>query len=285
MRKFSLLLSQYPHYPYDTQKLKKTHMLKKLYQHRRYILENAWTDIRYRYAGTGLGIFWNIFNPLLEVAIYTFVFSQIINLRSGGDRGTAYVLFLCAGLFPWFSFSETLMQGSNAFQENASYLRRLPIHPAVFVTKYAVTSCINLLIYMVLLFLLAVFMDISPHWTQLLVMPLGLLLQAMAFGLTLILANIRFLISDVKEVMGAVIHLWRWLLPIVYTEDIIPVKFLSLFRLNPPYYFIQSFRMVFLDHQVPEIKAWLTMLAWAAFFIALGGFVSEKLSSDVRDNL
>lgn len=260
-------------------------MLKKLYLHRRYILENAWNDIRYRYAGTGLGIFWNIFNPLLEVAIYTFVFSQIISLRSGGNRGTAYVLFLCAGLFPWFSFSETLMQGSNAFQENAAYLRRLPIYPAVFVTKYAVISFINLMIYMVLLFLLAVFMGISPHWTQLLVIPLGLMLQTLAFGLTLILAHVRFLIPDVKEVMGAVIHLWRWVLPIVYTEDIIPLKLLPLFRFDPPYYFIQSFRMVFLDHQVPDLKAWLTMLVWALVFIMLGGYVSSKLSSDVRDNL
>lgn len=260
-------------------------MLKNLYKHRRYILENAWADIRYRYAGTGLGVFWNIFNPLLEVAIYTFVFSQIISLRSGGDRGTAYVLFLCAGLFPWFSFSETIMRGSNAFQENANYLRRLAIYPAVFVTKYSITSFINLLIYLALLFLLAIFMGVSPHWTQLLVIPLGLMLQAMALGLTLIFANVRFLIPDVKEIMGALIHLWRWVLPIVYTEDIIPDKFITLFRINPPYYFIQSFRMVFLDHQVPEIKAWLTMLSWTILFGILGSYVSQKLSSDVRDNL
>ena len=177
-------------------------MLKSLYKHRGYILENAWNDIRYRYAGTGLGAFWNIFNPLLEVAIYTFVFSQILALRSGGTRGTAYVLFLCAGLFPWLSFSDTVLRGSNAFQENAGSLRRLPILPAVFVAKYSISSFINLLIYMALLFPLTVVMGISPHWTQLLVFPLSLMLQALAFGLTLIFANVRFLIPDTKEDSG-----------------------------------------------------------------------------------
>ena len=260
-------------------------MLKSLYEHRSYILENAWNDIRYRYAGTGLGALWNILNPLLEVAIYTFVFSQILALRSGDSRGTAYVLFLCTGLFPWLSFSDTILRGSNAFRENANSLRRLPILPAVFVTKYAVSAFINLLIYMALLFPLSIGLGISPHWTQLLVIPLNLMLQAMAFGLTLIFANVRFLIPDMKEIMGALIHIWRWMLPIIYSEEIIPEKYLTLFRIDPPYYFIQSFRAVFLEHQVPSIGAWMTMLGWIVFFGILGNFVSRKLYSDVRDNL
>ncbi|MHC5823386.1 MAG: ABC transporter permease, partial [Nostoc sp.] len=64
-----------------------------LYKYRRYIFYNAWYELRYRYAGTGIGIFWNIINPLCEILIYTVVFSLLL---SRGVRGSSYALYLMA---------------------------------------------------------------------------------------------------------------------------------------------------------------------------------------------
>src|SRR5687767_5171816 len=115
-------------------------MLNHFYQYRRYIWQNARDELRYRYAGASLGIFWHLIHPLLQVLIYTFVFTQVVIIQPEDQQDAPFVLYLCAGLFPWLAFSETLLQGSNAFLENAVYLKRLPIPAEVFLAKNVLIS-------------------------------------------------------------------------------------------------------------------------------------------------
>src|SRR5687768_3371525 len=110
-------------------------MFKHLYHYRRYIWRTAWNDLRYRYAGAALGVFWNFIHPLLELAIYAVVFTQLMAVRSTELQPQLFVLYLFLGLFPWISFAEAVVSGSNVLLENALYLRRLAIPAEIFVAK------------------------------------------------------------------------------------------------------------------------------------------------------
>src|SRR5262249_29342336 len=101
-------------------------MIVNLWRYRGFIVRNALSDVRHRYAGSAAGVAWNVINPLAQILIYSLVFSQIMAVRMpGGGTGTAFALYLCAGLLAWAAFSEVLLRGSNAFIQNPPYVNKL----------------------------------------------------------------------------------------------------------------------------------------------------------------
>ena len=127
-------------------------MIVNLWRYRRFIVRNALNDARHRYAGSAVGVAWNVINPLAQILIYSVVFSQIMAVRvPGAGTGAGFALYLCAGLLPWAAFSECILRGANAFIENAPYLKKLPIPEQVFVAQNAVAATLFLGISMTLL--------------------------------------------------------------------------------------------------------------------------------------
>lgn len=257
-------------------------LLNNLYKYRRYIWYNAWYELRYRYAGTGIGILWNIINPLCEILIYTIVFSLLL---SRGVPGKSYALYLMTGLLPWRTFSEAIFQGSNAFIQNSIYLRRLAIPSEVFVAKVALTSLFLLFIYLGLILPVSVLLGGHLGLGILFLPVIALLLQGLSFGMGLILASLQTLFPDIKQILQFIIPLWSWIMPIFYPETIIPPNILPWLYFNPPYAFIESIRHLILENKIPGLHIWLIMVVWLSLFLWLGANVNHKLQNEVRDTL
>jgi ABC-type polysaccharide/polyol phosphate export permease len=260
-------------------------MLRNLYIHRRYLFGSFWTDFRFRYAGTALGVFWFIVNPLLEATIYSVVFTYLIGLRSQGTREVSYTVFLLIGLMPWLSFSTMLTRGSNALNSASIFIRRLSIPTDIFVAKEALISMFSLFIYIVILIPISLLFGNPLSWNLLILPILIFLFIALGFGFSLTLAHLRVFFPDIGEVLGVLAQLWRWTLPINYSIDILPDWLQTIFKYNPPFYFITSFRDVFLERRLPSLEAWLYMVGWILFFGGLGSFVAHRLGAEVKDQM
>ena len=132
-------------------------MIVNLWHYRRFIARNALSDVRHRYAGSAMGVAWNVLNPLAQILIYSLVFSHVMASRvPGAGSGAAFALYLCAGLLPWAAFSDCVLRGANAFIENAPYLKKLPIPEQVFVAQNAAAATVFLGISMALLLVVTV---------------------------------------------------------------------------------------------------------------------------------
>ncbi len=259
-------------------------MFKNIYTYRHYLLGSFWSELRYRYAGTALGFFWFIINPMLEVLIYAVVFTQLVSIRSGG-QGVSYTLYLVSGLFPWLVFAQFLQRGSNAIASNALYMRRSLIPSEIFVFKEFLISLFTLVIYLILLVPISIIVQ-NPITLSALLMPfLATLLLLLGYGMALALANLRVLFPDMKEIISFILQLWRWTLPIIYSDENFPDTLQKIMRINPPYYFIQSFRTVLIEHIAPANTAWLIMFFWIALSIGIGSKISSWLRSEVKDLL
>lgn len=244
-----------------------------------------WAEFRYRYAGTTLGIFWFIIDPLLDAIIYTVVFSQLIGLRSGGGRGVEYAIFLIAALFPWLTFSRIINQGSNSLNTGALYLRRLAIPPAIFIAKDTLVSLLSLFIYMVILIPINLVMGNALSWNLLLIPPLVVLFTLLGFGISLILGHLRVLFPDIGEILPALTQLWRWTLPINYSYDILPDWLREIMQFNPPYLFVKSFRDIIVERVAPLPITWIYMIAWVVLFFVIGSAVARLLESEIKDQM
>jgi len=257
-----------------------------LYRYRQYILQNAWHDLRIRYAGSGMGIVWNVLLPLLEVIIFTTVFSQIMSMRGSDFRASyGYILYLCSGLFPWFTFAGTVTRGGQSFHSNARYLTKLPIPEEIFVAKFTVVETFILVIYLVLLVVVGPILGQPLGWANLLLPVVGILFQLLGFGLALLLSSLTIFFRDISHVLSIIMRLWLWLTPIIYLESMLSPRVLAVFRWNPAFFYVKSFRELFLENQIPTWTTWSIMVAWAAGFILLGYFVLQKLRPEIRDVL
>ena len=255
-------------------------LLHKLYTHRHYIAYNAWYELRFRYAGTGIGIFWNLIHPLAEIIIYTIVFSLLI---SQGVREESYALYLTSGLLPWRTFADAIFQGSNAFSQNATYLKRLAIPTEIFVAKVALTSLFLLGLYLIFMIPLSFLFGGQLGFSIILLPILAILLHGFALGIELVLANLQVLFPDVRQILQFLVPLWSWTMPIIYPEQVIPSNLKLFLYFNPPYPFLESIRNIILYNRFPSILVWIIMGLWTLLFLSLGSWVNYKLKDEVRD--
>ena len=83
--------------------------IKELYEYREMIISLVRKDLRGRYKGSVLGFLWTFINPLLQLIVYTIVFSIIMNANY-----EQYYLFLFVALVPWMFFSSSVTDGAGS---------------------------------------------------------------------------------------------------------------------------------------------------------------------------
>ena len=74
-------------------------ILKEIYNYRQMIYSLVNKELKVRYKGSILGFFWTFLNPLLQLIVYTIVFSVI--LKSSIKN---FHIDLFVGLVPWIFF-------------------------------------------------------------------------------------------------------------------------------------------------------------------------------------
>jgi lipopolysaccharide transport system permease protein len=261
-------------------------LLKSLFKYRQFIWQHAQMDLRHRYAGTGMGVAWNVIHPLGVIAIYSVVFSTIMNPHLPNRTGRlAYTIYLCSGLFPWLAFSDCVLRGCNSFITNANYLKKLPIPEPVFVAQNAVASTMSLMVNFVLLLVLAVSLGFFPTWEWLL-LPLPLvMLQVSGFGVGLFLGTLNVFFRDVGEWTIIVLQMVMWTMPIVYVEDILPGWMKTILHWHPLMPEISCIHDLFINSQVPGRGTWVAMVAWPVGILIAASLVLHKLRPEIRDVL
>ncbi len=261
-------------------------MIRVLFHHRKYIWQNAWADLRHRYAGSVIGAIWNIAIPLTQIFIFSIVFTKIMTIRIPNlSSPVAFPIYLCCGFFPWIAFSECVVRGAHSFLENAHYLRKMPIPEQVFVAQTALSATMSLFLSLGLLFIIAWTMGISPSWYWSLIPLITILFQGFGFGLGLLFSIFTVFFRDISQVINLIMQMWMWMTPVVYPETILPEKFLLYLKFNPAYPFIHALREVFFYARLPKPWMWWVMVGWSIGLPAIGYLILRKLRPEIRDVL
>lgn len=249
-----------------------------------YIVRNAWDELRHRYAGTALGIVWNVLIPLAQILVYSVVFTQVMVVKLPTELNrNAFVLYLCAGFFPWLAFAECVQRGAQAFIDHANLLKKLAIPEEVFVAQAALSSTFSLMISLGLLLVASIALGLPPRPAWLLVVVLGLLFQSFGFGLGLVFSCFGLFFRDLLQLLPILFQIWMWATPVVYVESILPPQFRSSLAFNPAWPFIHSFHTVLLTGGVPSAADWSAMLGWASGALFLGWAAVHRLRPEIRD--
>ena len=263
-------------------------MVISLYQYRSFIWQRAVADLRHRYAGTSLGVVWNVLHPLAMIAIYSLIFSTLMPSRLPGvSERFGYVLYLCSGFLPWLAFSECLTRGAAAFLDNATYLRKLPMPEQVFVAQTAAAATLGLAISFSLLLAISLALGHQPtrYW---LLLPLPLvLLQTTGFALGLLLGTLNVFFRDVGQLLQIGLQVLFWTVPIVWNpRDLrLPPGILAALHWHPLVPMFDGIRDLFLYDRFPPSGDWALMLAWPAALLLVAYAAFRGLKPEIRDLL
>ncbi len=94
-------------------------VFKRIYDYRELLKNNVKKDIRGRYKKSVLGVLWTFLNPLLQLAVYAFIFPKILKTTQ-----QYYVIFVCVGLIPWTFFTTAISQSTWAILRKCQYCKK-----------------------------------------------------------------------------------------------------------------------------------------------------------------
>ena len=123
--------------------------MRSLLRHRRLIRDFVARDLRARYVGSTMGFFWSVVFPIINLAVFMFVFRLILKARWGDRQGPAEVaLVMLAGIVVWAAFAETLSRSTNTLVDNANLIQKVVFPSEILPVYLAISSLINMLIGM-----------------------------------------------------------------------------------------------------------------------------------------
>jgi lipopolysaccharide transport system permease protein len=249
------------------------------------LLYFARQDLVQRFTGNALGIAWAVLAPLLQLALFAFVFSVIFKARVPGLDGMGYVAFLSLGMWPWFAFAEAVSRGTTALTDNASLLGKVAVPlwslvGARVLTAFGLHGLGFLLVVAVLTFLQP---DVSPRYLPV-ALPawLGMLALACAFALILAICNV--FLRDLQQIVAYVLPAVMFLSPILYSSAMAPEAMGVWFRINPVAGFVDAIRAPLLFQQMDQA---LPMQAFVSTLVllAVAFLLYRRLRASVVDFL
>jgi lipopolysaccharide transport system permease protein len=237
-------------------------------------------DVKLRYKQTVLGVLWVVFQPLVTVVVFTYIFGRLARLPSDG---VPYLVFAFSGLLPWFFFSQAIQRGSNSLVSDARLISKV-YFPRMLVPISSVASvAIDFLVMTALFFVIMAFYQIAPTW-RLASLPLLLcwtFVFSTAIAIWLSAFNVYY--RDFAYILPFLIQVWMYASPIIYSGSIIPDQWKLLYSLNPLAGIIDAFRWCLLGTTPFPILSFTVSLAMTLICFFGSCFTFKKIERFFAD--
>ncbi len=261
-------------------------LFRELYQNRRLIMRLAVNDFKTKYVGSYLGIMWAFIQPIITVLVYWFVFG--VGLKSGPVNGNfPFVLWLIAGLVPWFFFQDALSGGTGALMEYQYLVKKIVFKISMLpVVKLISALFVHLFFIAFMIFLYACY-GYWPDLFDLQVLYYVVCNFVLSLGLCYATCSIVVFFRDTTQIINVVLQVGVWMTPIMWNISIIPERLRGLFNILPMYYIVAGFRDSLIDKVWFWEKPYETIYFWfvTAALFGIGTMVFKRLKVHFADVL
>lgn len=252
-----------------------------IYHYRTMIASLIQRDLRGRYKGSVLGFAWTFLNPLLQLAVYTIVFSVI--MRAGIED---YYLFLFVALIPWIFFSSSLTGGTGCIISQKEMVKKIyfprEILPIAHVTCQLVNMFFSFAVVFAVLFLSG--KGIEPTVLPYLI-PVVFAEYLLALGIAFVTSSITVYFRDLEHILVIIAMAWQFLTPVMYSIEMVQEDIRPIFLLNPMSSVIIAYRDILYYKQAPDLHTLLTAIVLGATLMIAGWFLFGRLERHFAEEL
>lgn len=290
----------------ESQRLRVGERLRTLLAHREILLNLIRKELKVKYAASVLGAIWSLLNPLVYLAVFSFV-ARVL-------RGSVpdYPVYLLSGLLAWNLFSSATSTGARAVLDNSNLVKKVSFPHEILPLSAVGVALVDFALQSAVFLLFILVTGYGLHLPELALWPLAFVtMMVLTTTLALWFAALNVRYRDVGHLLNIALLVWFWATPIVYaahqvqdlaesgSRTILGVPAFALYLLNPLVGIVAGFQRAlygFVQHPdateavlFTESLGWyaavlgailvvsvvILRLAWGYFFSRSGDFAEE----------
>ncbi|WP_081240966.1 ABC transporter permease [Streptomyces viridosporus] len=252
--------------------------VRQLWGRRHFVLAFSQAKLTAQYSQARLGQLWQVATPLLNAAVYFFVFGLLLGARRGIPHDI-YVPFLVTGVFVFTFTQSTVLAGVRAISGNLGLVRALHFPRAALPVSFALQQLQQLLFSLVVLVVVVLAFGSVPGPAWLLVVPALALQFVFNAGLALIFARLGSRTPDLAQLMPFVLRTWMYAsgvmfsIPAMLAGRDVPGWLADVLQWNPAAVYMDLVRFALIDgygaaYLPPHV--WAFAAGWALLAGAVG---------------
>lgn len=249
-------------------------LARSLWRHRKLISQMTRREVVGRYRGSIMGLAWSLFNPILMLLVYTFVFSVVFKARwgTGGEENqSSFAIVLFVGMIVFGLFAEMANRAPSLILSNINYVKKvifpLEILPVIGLGAALFHALISLGVLLVAILLIKGSMAWTVIFFPLVILPLLLA----TLGVAWLLASVGVFVRDVGQTVGIFTTVLMFVSPVFYPIAALPEKYRVWLMLNPLTFVIEQSRIVLIFGKLPDWRG-LAIYTVSGLAIAWAGY-------------
>ncbi|MEU7099117.1 ABC transporter permease [Streptomyces longwoodensis] len=253
--------------------------IRQLWARRHFITAFATAKLTAQYSQAKLGQLWQVMTPLLNAAVYYFIFGVLLGTKRGVPD---YIPFLVTGVFVWTFTQTSIMTGTRAISGSIGLVRALHFPRAALPISFCLQQLQQLLFSMAALVLILFIVGVPPTLSWVLVIPVLTLQFVFNAGASMVLARIGAKTPDIAQLMPFILRTWMYVSGVMWSIDNLlkqhhgwPIWLDDVLRANPAAVYIDLMRFALIDSfhagQLPP-HVWAWAVGWAVL-AGVGGFI------------
>lgn len=262
-----------------------------LFHSRKLIWKLSKNDFKKRYAGSYLGFVWALVQPVVTVVMYWLVFDKVFNtkaqmLASGVE--VPYVLYLTAGLVPWFYFSEAITNGTGALLEYSYLVKKVVFNISILPIIKLVAATFIHLFFVAVLLVVAVCYGYYPTVYTVQVFYYSFCLFVLVLAMSYCTCAIAVFFRDLIQIINIGLQVGMWATPVLWDINMLSNdKVITLFKLNPLVYIVNGYRNAiygdewFFEHFYSSTYFWI----FTVTLFCVGSLIFKRLKVHFADVL
>ncbi len=225
-------------------------------------------EIKRKYSRSYLGILWSVLNPLLNMVVLSFIFTQMFS-RSIEN----YPLYLLSGQTIWQLFTGATNSAMTSVVDNRVMLARVKFPMKIFPIARVYSALVNYLYTFVAYLLMLLVFRIRPGITMTVAPVIILCVTLFSLGIGYLLSAAYVFFADIKYLYSVLLSLWMYCSAIFYPVEQLPEAIRRVIEANPIYNYIACMRNAMLYAAWPTGAQWIRRFVWAAGMYIAGSLV------------
>ena len=249
------------------------------------IINLAVNDFKTKFAGSYLGIIWAFIQPVVTVLVYWFVFQ--VGFKSAPVEDFPFVLWLIAGIVPWFFFSEALMNATNSMIEYNYLVKKVVFKISILPIVKIISALFVHIFFIMFTFILFILYGYKLDVYILQVFYYTLCMIMLVLGISYATSAIVIFFKDLVQIINILLQIGMWLTPIMWSYTMLGEGSRWILKLNPMYYIVEGYRdalinkVWFWEHLGQTIYFWIIAIG----IFGIGTAIFKKLKIHFADVL
>lgn len=267
-------------------------MFREFWENRKLIWKLAKNDFKTRYAGSYFGVVWAMVQPVVLVLVYWFVFQIGLNnataeLKQGIP--VPFVLWLVSGIVPWFYFSESLSNGTNALLEYHYLVKKVVFQIDILPLVKTIAALFIHGFFVLFMLLLFVLYGYYPGLHTLKILYFSGCLMVFVTGLCMLTSSLVIFFRDLSQIINIFLQVGIWMTPIMWSLEDLLIKYpiLGVLKLNPLCYIVYGYRGTLFQMESMADLGWMHVYFWGITIVlwVVGSGVFQRLKVHFADVL